>query len=175
MTTILGVETNDGFTISADLQTSSGDRPFIHRDIRKITTYGQYVVTGAGVSRYVDVVLFARTLPIYNSGDLDNMYEFVVTKVIPEIKRLHDECGYNLKEDESFEFLIGLAGQLYYIAEDYSVIRTDSGVYGLGTGGKIALGCYLAGNLTVREAVHIAIKQDINSGGPVQSVSRKKP
>jgi len=97
----------------------------------------------------------------------------MVSKFIPEIKKAHDSTGITLDKEDGFAFLVGLNNKIYYIAEDYSVLRTDTGIYSMGTGGELALGAYHAG-ATVRQAMKTAIKFDVNSGGKIQIVKRGK-
>lgn len=168
MTTILAVQYDDGFIIGADSQVTSYDRPYSHPDVKKITEQGDYVIAGAGNSRYCDIVQYGWTLPPYDGSD---EYYFMVNKVVPEIKAAHDCTGVILGKDESFKFIIGLNKKLFYVEEGYSVIRSDVGIYGLGTGSDLAVGAFSAGS-TVRDAIKIAIKFDINSGGKIQIVKR---
>jgi ATP-dependent protease HslVU (ClpYQ) peptidase subunit len=97
----------------------------------------------------------------------------MVSKVVPELKKAHDSTGVNLDKEDGFSFLIGLDNKIYYVAEDYSVLRTDTGIYAMGTGGELALGAYHTG-ATIRQAMRTAIKFDINSGGKIQIVKRGK-
>ena len=78
---------------------------------------------------------------------------------------------FRSKDDDSFQFIVGLNNKLFMITEDYSVIRTNTNVYGVGSGSLYAIGALFAG-VSVREAVKIAIKLDINSGGKIQIVRR---
>jgi ATP-dependent protease HslVU (ClpYQ) peptidase subunit len=168
MTTIVGVETKTGFTIAADSQTTEGERPYISKDVPKIVEVGDYVICGAGTSRYCDIITYGWEPPAY---DGTNLYKFMVCKFIPSMRKAHEETGYVLKEDEGAVFLVGLENKLFYICEDYSVLRSDSKMYSIGTGGNWALGALFAG-ATVEEAMKIAIKLDINSGGKIQIIRR---
>lgn len=169
MTTILAVQQKDGFIFAADQQVTESERPFVHPDVKKITEVGQYVIGGAGISRYCDIIQFGWEPPQWD-GSMDP-YTFMVSVFANEMRLKHKETGYRLKADDSFKFIVGFLGELYFISEDYSVIKTDSGIYGIGTGGDLAVGAYAAG-ASVEEAVKIAIKFDINSGGEPQIVKR---
>ena len=168
MTTIVGVQHRDGFVLAADSQITDGDRPYISPDVPKITQVGEYVLAGAGVSRYCDVILYGWKPPVYDGTD---EYTFMVSKFIPEMRKMHDETGYTLKDEDSFQFIVGLNNKLYHITEDYSVIRTSTNVYGVGSGSPYAIGALFAG-ADIRQAVKIAIKLDINSGGKVQIIKQ---
>lgn len=168
MTTVVGVQYKNGFVLAADSQITDGDRPYISPDVPKIAQVGEYVIAGAGVSRYCDIVLYGWKPPVYDGTD---EYTFMVSRFIPELRKIHEETGYTLKDEDSFQFVVGLNNKLYHITEDYSVIRTNTNVYGVGSGSPYAIGALFAG-ADIREAVKIAIKLDINSGGKIQIVKR---
>ena len=170
MTTIAAVQHREGFVIAADSQVTDNDRPFIHSDVKKITKIGDYVLAGAGISRFCDVIMYGWNPPKYDGSD---KYTFMVSKFIPEMKKAHDECGYVLKEEDSFQFLVGIRNSLFQINYDYSVFKTDTGFYGIGSGGSYAVGA-LAIGATLREAVKVSIKFDINSGGKIQIIKQGK-
>lgn len=168
MTTIVGVQYPKGFVLAADSQVTDNDRPFISKDMPKITVVNEYVLAGAGISRYCDIILYGWTPPVYDNTD---EYIFMVSKFIPAMRKMHEETGYTLKDEDSFQFLVGLNNKLFMITEDYSVIRTNTNVYGIGSGSLYAIGALFAG-VNIRQAIAIAIKLDINSGGKIQIVKR---
>lgn len=168
MTTILGVQHKNGFTMAADSQVSVGDQPFYHSDITKIVTVGEYTIAGAGNARYCDVIAYDWIPPKY---DGTNLYTFMVSKVIPSMREAHEKTGYTLKDDEIFLFLIGLENKIFYITEDYTVLMSNTNHYGIGTGAAYGLGALAAG-VGIEEATKIAIKLDINSGGKIQIVQQ---
>lgn len=168
MTTILAVQHKGGFVIAADSQVTEEERPYFSTKVKKIAELDDYVLAGAGNSRYVDIVLFGWEPPRYDGS---NIYNFMVTKFIPELRKIHEETGYTLKDDESFGFVVGLDNKLFYIAGDYSVLMEDKGIYGLGTGSSYAIGA-VAGGATIEKALEVAKQFDINTGGKVQIVKR---
>lgn len=168
MTTILGVQSKNGFTIAADSQVTADDRAYIHNSMPKIVEVGDYVIAGAGNSRYCDVVLFGWEPPKYD-GTAE--YKFIVSTFIPELKKVHEGTGYTLKDDDTFSFLVGLNGRLFQVSEDYSVILTNTNVYGIGSGSSYAIGAYLATG-SINTAMNIAKKLDINTGGKIQIIKK---
>lgn len=168
MTTILGVQHDQGFVIAAESQVTEADRPFYHSDVKKIVEIGDYVIAGAGMSRFCDIIQYGWEPPAYDGSD---PYRFMVSQFIPSMRLKHKETGYRLKPDESFKFIVGLRGKLYYIADDYSVLRTQHGLYGIGSGSELAMGAYEAG-ASIEEAIKIAIKFDVNSGGDIQVITK---
>jgi hypothetical protein len=168
VTTILGVQTKNGFTVAADSQVTADDRAYIHSSMPKIVQIGDYVISGAGNSRYCDIVMFAWEPPRYDGSE---PYKFMVSQFIPELKKIHESTGYTLKDDDTFSFLIGLDNKLFQVSEDYSVIVTDTNVYGIGSGSAYAVGAYLATS-SVSTAMNVAKKLDINTGGRIQTVKK---
>lgn len=76
-------------------------------------------------------------------------------------------------------FIVAVYGQLYFIDEAYGLERSGNKVYAAGTGMELALGAATALGIQnvddweeacdiLYEAVKIAIKYDIHSGGKVQ-------
>lgn len=167
MTTIIGIQRKNGFLLAADAITNN-DRSYEHKDVKKITEVGDYVLSGAGTSRYCDIILYGWQPPVYDGSE---PYIFMVSKFIPEMRKMHEETGYTLKEEEGFEFIVGLKNNLYYIAEDYSVLKTKTNMYGIGSGSAYALGAVDAG-ADIITAIKIASKFDIHTGGKIQVVER---
>lgn len=164
MTTIIGVQRQWGVLMAADSQVNWGDRPTTSFGVEKITSRNGYLIAAAGDGRVADMVCYEWKPPkITGSGD---MHKFVVTKVVPSLRKFLNDGNADYKNAE-FEILIALRGQLYAIASDLSVIRDEEGFYGIGTGGQYAVGALYSG-ASLEDAVTIAIKLDINSGGPIQ-------
>jgi ATP-dependent protease HslVU (ClpYQ) peptidase subunit len=168
MTTIIGVQHQYGFVVAADQQVTCEDRAYIHSDVMKIVKNNGYVIAGAGNSRYCDVILYDWKPPSYDGSTI---YNFMVSKFIPEMRKAHENTGYVLKDNESFEFIVGLKNRLYYVGEDYSVIRTNTGIYGIGTGSSYAVGAVAAG-ADIKTAMKVADKFDVNTGGRIQIVKQ---
>lgn len=170
MTTIIGVEYADGFVMASDSQITSDDRAYTSNDVPKITQVAEYTIAGAGISRYCDVVMYGWNPPKFVPGD---DYIFMVSKFIPAMRKAHEDCGYTLKDEDTFQFIVGVNKKLYYINYDYSVIRSDNGIYGIGSGAQYAIGALEVG-ATMREAMKASIKYDVNSGGKIRIVKRGK-
>ena len=168
MTTIIAIKDSQGFTFAADAQVTDTERPYMHRSMKKIVEVGDYVMAGAGNSRCCDVILFGWKPPAYDGTE---HYTFMVSKFIPAMRRHHEDAGVTLKEDEDFVFLVGFNGRVFHVAGNYAVLETNTGLYGIGTGAAYALGA-LAQGATIPEAMKVAKKFDINTGGKTQTVER---
>lgn len=164
MTTILGVQRQWGVEIAADSQVNWGDRPTVAFGINKIVRKNGYLLAAAGESRLTDPICYEWKPPkIVVSGDV---HTFVVTKVVPSLRKFFTDQNIDYKSAE-FELLLAARGELFSIASDLSVIKDELGIYGIGTGGQYAVGAMYAG-AEPEGAVLIALRLDINSGGPVQ-------
>jgi ATP-dependent protease HslVU (ClpYQ) peptidase subunit len=76
-------------------------------------------------------------------------------------------------KDDGFDLLLAINGEVFQITNDYTLLRTSTGIYGIGSGADYAIGALMAG-ATVEEAIKIAIKLDINSGGSIQIESSER-
>ena len=169
MTTILGVQHRNGLTLAADLQVTSGDRPYIHPDLEKIVAVGQLLVACAGSARFADVALNLWKPPTYNNETTE--YRFMVSKIIPSLRNAAERNGVTLKDDEQFQMLVALNGKLFEIAQDYTVLVSSSNIYGIGSGSMYGIGALSAG-ADIETAIKISTKFDINTGGKIQVVKQ---
>jgi len=170
MTTIIAMRDSNGFIFAADAQVTDTERPYQHKSMKKIVEINEYVMAGAGNSRCCDVILYGWEPPKYDGSEL---YIFMVSKFITAMRKQHEDTGITLKEDEDFVFLVGFKDRVFHIAGNYAVLETDTGLYGIGTGAGYALGA-IAHGATLQEAMKIAKKFDINTGGKIQIVERGK-
>lgn len=172
MTTILGQQLRDGFIIAADSQVTSGDRPYRHSSMEKISRVGYLWVAGGGHAAACDLIQNMWTPPSRKSSVKMDPYHEMVTSIAPSIKWAIDKSGLSIKEDEEPVFLIGLDGFLFFV-EGQAVMMSDTGIYGVGTGSHYAIGAVAAG-ASPEEAVKIASKFDVNTGGKIQVVKGVK-
>ena len=169
MTTILGVQHKNGLTLAADLQVTSGDRPYIHPDLEKIAAVGQLLVACAGSARFADTALNLWKPPTYDGHSSE--YKFMVSKIIPSLRNTMEVNSVTLKDDEQFQMLIGINGKLFEIATDYTVLVSSSNIYGIGSGSAYGIGALAAG-ADIETAVKISAKFDINTGGKIQVIKQ---
>jgi ATP-dependent protease HslVU (ClpYQ) peptidase subunit len=171
MTTILGIEHKNGFVVAADSQTTDRERPFYHPDIKKIIEVGNYVIAGAGQSSLIDIYQGGYSPVEMTEGFTGNIYQFITSKFIPELRQLHVDSGYVAKKTNDFEFIVGYKNKLFYIASDYSVLKSKDGFYAVGSGYAYGLGA-LATGINIKQAIKIASRFDVNTGGAIQLVTR---
>lgn len=166
MTTIIGIEDATGCYLAADNQTTVDNRPFFDPSTPKIRSIGDFLVACAGAGLACDIVNHMWYPPVLGSFH-SSAYEFMVTDVVPAIKRAFEANGFPSSEDESYAILIAYQGHLFEIGSDGTVLSREDGIYGIGTGSTFAIGALEAG-ATLEEAMRIASSNDIYTGGEIQ-------
>ena len=166
MTTILGQQFENGFILAADSQVTSGDTPYRHSVMQKISRVGDLWIAGAGDAAICDVIQHMWTPPKIPK-DIDNPYIFMVKEIIPSMKWAVEKSGIESKkskdDDDDFEFIVGIANRLF-IVSGWAVLASEAGIYGIGTGGAYGVGALAAG-AKIEKALAIASRYDINTGG----------
>jgi len=166
MTTILGLQLEDGVTLAADSQITYS-RIYIQENSGKITRRGDYLIAGAGDVSAGDIAQHIWQPPKPTVADKKDVRHFVITKVIPSLRECLSANGYRKaeKEDDGWSFIIALCGQLFEIADDFSVLTDSSGYYGIGSGSPYALGALHQG-ASLEQALQIADRLDPNTSTP---------
>jgi ATP-dependent protease HslVU (ClpYQ) peptidase subunit len=166
MTTIVAVESKHLATIVAESYTTYGDRPYYHPDVKKITKSGSWLLAASGDARACDIITNVWKPPSPRGNK--NLHIFVSTTVIKSLRKILSENEYTQQpKDDGFDLLMILNGQVFHITNDFTLLKSINGLYGIGSGSAYALGAIEAG-ADIVQAVRIAIELDINSGGPIQ-------
>jgi ATP-dependent protease HslVU (ClpYQ) peptidase subunit len=182
MTTIVAVQYDDKVIFAADNQvTGDSGRRYNHPDMKKIVQRGEFLVAGSGEVQPCDVIQHQWTPPKMTAKDCDDVYHFMIVKVMPSLRKCLTDNGYDFNEgkgdgkaDENrFNFLIAVCGEVFDVADDLSVCRSADGIYGVGSGSSYAIGALHAG-ARPKKAVEIACKLDVNTSGPIQIVEQLK-
>jgi ATP-dependent protease HslVU (ClpYQ) peptidase subunit len=182
MTTIVGVQYEDKCVIAADNQvTGDSGRRYNHPDMKKIAERGEFLIAGSGEVQPCDVVQQIWQPPKLTAKDRADLYKFMIVKVMASLRKCLTDNGYDFNEgkgdgkadDTRFNFLIAVGGELFDVADDLSVCRSELGIYGVGSGSPYAMGALLAG-ATPEEAVEHACKVDVNSSGPILIMEQYK-
>lgn len=182
MTTIVAVQYGDKVTFAADNQvTGDNGRRYNHPDMKKIVQLGEFLVAGSGEVQPCDVIQHQWTPPKVTAKDREDVYHFMITKVMASLRDCLTKNGYDFNEgkgdgksDENrFNFLIAVCGEVFDVADDLSVCRSGDGIYGIGSGSPYAIGALHAG-AKPKKAVEIASKLDVNTSGPIQIVEQYK-
>lgn len=168
MTTIVGVQTEDGCVIASDSRVAEGGKVYTHPEMVKAVERGSYIIAGAGDYRALQVVLHGWQPPLLTAKAKQNIYEFAINKIAPSLKATLLEAGIDFNKvsdnsDDKFELqlLLGINGTILEIDSDFAIAMNDTNFYAIGSGGDYALGALHAG-ASVLDAMRIAA---INNNG----------
>jgi hypothetical protein len=176
MTTIVGIQYRNKSVLVADNQVTDGEgRRFIHPDMKKIAKRGEFLIAGSGEVQPCDVVQHFWNPPKPTATDKRDLYHFIITKAMPSIRKCLVDNGFDFNEgkgegksdEQRFHFLLCVGGELFDVADDLSVCRTEDGFYAVGSGAAYALGALAAG-ANPEQAVSISCKFSVYSSGPLQ-------
>ena len=169
MTTIIAVQLDDRVVFGADNQVTAGNgRKYNHAQMAKISERGKFLTAVAGDVAARDIIQHIWTPPNQTSTDRKNLYHYVITKVIPSLKQCFKDNDYkvnNNDDDVGFMLLIAVHGEVFEIADDFSVVINDQGLYAIGSGSSFAIGALYA-KATIDEALRIAEVNDVYTSGP---------
>jgi ATP-dependent protease HslVU (ClpYQ) peptidase subunit len=188
VTTLIAYQGRDYCVIAADTQTTSNELKSDCSPMGKIALNGRFLVAAAGLVRGMNLIQHAFVPP--SPARVKNLDKFMVASFIPSLRKTFSMSGYDIRAEghpSSFEndFIVGVAGTLYFIDEVYGVEKTKDKVYCTGTGAELALGAADALGIDkaktrleviaiLTKAVKTAMKFDINSGGQVQIAIQSK-
>lgn len=170
MTTIIGIEYPDRSILVADSRvTDDAGRIYAHRSMKKISQRGALLIAGAGEVAPCDIAQNIWNPPQFTAKDKKDVYRFMITKVMPSLRKCLADNGYNFEEDKKdgmrFQFLISVGGEIFDVDEDLSVMKSDDNLYAIGSGGPYALGALYAG-AEPETAMEIASKVSAYSAAP---------
>lgn len=176
MTTIVGIEKDGVVTLGADSQVTDGNRKHNNLKMEKITKNNGYLIAGSGDSSACDILQHLFIPPVPSIIERKNLYIFMITKFVPEMRQCLKDNDYepDAKDgDSGFQMLIAFDGELFDISNDFSVLLSGDGIYGVGSGSQFGIGALYAG-ATVEEALNKAANNDIYTSGPFQIVKQTK-
>lgn len=168
MTTIIGRDTHEGCVLAADALTTSDGRPFAGPSIRKIVARGEYLLAASGAGGLCDHITHVWKPPKYTGGAV---YDVLTASVVPSLMKSlrNSDMLTGDKEENTFQLLLAVAGEVFQIEADGTVLDDESGLYGIGSGAAYALGAIEAG-ATLTEALDIAAVYDVYTRAPMQIV-----
>ena len=178
MTTIIGIEYDDHSLIVADSRvTDDSGRIYAHKVMKKVAKRGSILIAGAGEVAPCDISQNIWVPPAFTAKDKKDVYRFMITKVMPSLRKCLTDNGYNFDEDKKdgmrFQFLISVGGEMFDVAEDLSVMKSNDNMYAIGSGGAFALGALYAG-ATPHQAMEIACKVSAYSAPPFYEETQYK-
>ena len=179
MTTIVGVQHEDYCEIHVDSRVTDDDgRIFSHPDMLKFAERGALIIAGSGEVLPCDIAQNMWTPPRLLAEDKKNVYKFMITKVMPSLRKVLMDNGYNFEEpkeknDTRFHFIIACNGELFDVDQELSVTRDISGIYAVGSGASYALGAVHAGASPLK-ALEIATTLSAYTAPPFHSIEQYK-
>jgi len=177
MTTIVSVQSNDGVLFGADSQvTASNGRKYSATRMVKITQRNDYIIAGSGECAPCDIAQHIWIPPKPTVKDKRDLYHFMIATVVPSLKQCFKDNDYKVNPDDdetAFSFLVAICGEVFEIADDFSISLDDSGFYGVGSGSGYAIGALHAG-ATVEQALSIAAKNDAFTSAPFIYIEQEK-
>lgn len=167
MTTILAQQFENGFVIAADSQVTSGDTPYRHSVMQKISRVGDLWIAGAGDAAVCDTLQHMWTPPKLPK-DISNPYLAMVKDIVPSMRWAVEKSNVKTEKDEDYEFIVGIANRVFVVT-GWTTLASEAGIYGVGTGAPYGIGALAAG-ARIETAISIAAKYDVNTGGRPQIV-----
>ena len=178
MTTIVGMQTENGCVIASDSRVADNGKVYTHPDMVKAVERGNYIIAGAGDYRALQVVLHGWQPPIVTAKAKTNIYEFAINKVAPSLKSTLNEAGIDFNKvsdnsDDKFELqlLIAINGTILEIDSDFAIAMNDTNLYAIGSGGDYALGALHAG-ASVLDAMRIAALNNNGTSAPFHIIEQ---
>jgi 20S proteasome alpha/beta subunit len=184
MTTIVGIEGIDYALLVADSQITEDNLVTLATSTPKIVEVNKFLLAISGDTRPGDILSYNWKPPAYRNED---PVLFMGRKVIPSIITAFNDNNYDYSKadkDGGFDYLLSFNGNIFRVACDLSFFQNSLGLYGIGSGGQLALG-YLYGvrkndieldyaKRHARKAVEIASVLDANTGKPLQFVVQER-
>ena len=178
MTTIIGVQHEDGCVLLADSRTTDGSgRIYSHASVKKLSECGPAIVGGSGEVMPCDITQHIWVAPPLTAKDKKDPFHYMITKAMPSLRKCLTQHGYNFDEpspgENRFQFLIAVDGEIFDVDQDLAVSRVDDGIYAVGSGAPYAIGALHAG-ASIMEAMEIAAKVTAFTAPPYIRMEQKK-
>lgn len=149
-----------------------------HYGAAKVFENGGVTFGVAGSARTSDVLEFASIPEMDSHKPGFNTREWIITSLVPAILGSLREVGAleerNGLADTDSILILSVRGEAGYLSGNGAFVRDDSGLLGVGSGSKYALGAVRAG-ASLEEAVKIATELDMYSGGEVKTLKVEEP
>lgn len=173
MTTIIGIDDARDCELIADAQTTTDNRPYRHSQLSKLVRRGDYILAAAGSGVACDLAQYVWMPPPWDGSEPAT---FMRSMVIPHLRGTLDSNDWqpNYDKDDTLQMLVALAGRIFQIETDFTVLMRADGLYAIGSGSAYAIGALEAG-ATPDEAMQIAARNDIYTGLPADRIVQEKP
>lgn len=159
MTCIVGLVDNGKVYIGGDSAGVAGLSLAVRAD-PKVFCNGEFVFGFTTSFRMGQLLAHSFQPPARRAED--DVYAFMVTNFVNAVRECLKTGGYAHKEHEvesGGTFLVGHAGRLFMIADDYQVGENVDGYDAVGCGAEIALGSlYSTGTMVAKKRVTTALR-----------------
>lgn len=171
MTTIIGIQGDDFGVLAADSLFVSGSRPYVSNGMDKIRYVNGVWIGFAGDGLAIDMV--AGWKPV-----TDTWHELATSLKDHFVSKSYTHS------DDAWDALCLVDGVVVEISADYSWVRDDDRIYGIGTGGDYAIGALSSMKSpwanaekairAARAALKVSERYDINTGGEKQIIIQEE-
>jgi len=162
MTCIVGVVENGTVWLGADSAGASAETGQVEiRSDEKVFVRGPYAMGFTTSFRMGDLLRYSVVLPIPTEDERD-LRGFMVIRFIDAVRDALNKGGFATKKDQvesGGNFLVGIRGHLFEIANDYQVAEVACQFAAVGSGWQLALGAlHAGGSLPVKERIYKALE-----------------
>lgn len=181
MTIIVGLKTSDGVILGCDSQGSAEYNKTFRKDSKIFEVHG--IGYGFTSSYRMGQILKYHTTEILDNMRENDLYGYIVTKLVPMYRRILTENGFKSNTngvDSGGSFLLAIDGRLFAVLEDFQVEERLEEYNAIGCGDSYALGALYtqSSNLKPKARVIDAIKASkyfsCGCGGDIQTLFLKK-
>lgn len=159
MTCVVGVKTDRGVWIGADSQATGGHSKSFRSD-PKVFLNGDMVFGYTSSFRMGQILEHSFSPPAMSVGE--GMMRYMCTSFIDSVRMALKEGGFaagDKSPESGGTFLVGFAGDLYEISDDYQVARVVDGYTAIGSGYDNALGAlFVTVEMDPEPRIEMAIK-----------------
>jgi ATP-dependent protease HslVU (ClpYQ) peptidase subunit len=178
MTTIIGVEHEDGCVLLADSRTTDSEgRIYSHSSITKLNKRGDFIIGGSGEASPCDIAQHLWIPPKLTARDRKDLQHFMIVKAMPSLRKCLSSNGYNFDERSNdgsrFQMLIAVNGVIFDVDQDLVASRNEPGIYAVGSGSSYALGALHAG-ADIMGAMEIAASLTVYTAPPYLQLEQSK-
>lgn len=132
MTCIVGLETEHGVLLGADSAASNNDGISIRNDT-KLFRSGPFTIGFTTSYRMGQLLRYSLNVGAPDTWDVDR---FMATTFVNAVRQTLEDGGV----ETGGTFLVGIAGRLYGIFDDFQISHAAAGFESVGSGGAYALG-----------------------------------
>lgn len=173
MTTIVATESNGDVQFASDSQISYGWRKSPD-SVSKVFPNGSVVFGVAGAVRVANILRWSLLPEPPKSRAVEDLERWAVMELAPTLsKALNDALAMRVDSNEAdtgSTFIMAVNGRAFLMSADFAVTREGDGRYAVGSGSAYARGALAAG-ATLVDAVKIAARFDVGTGGKVAEAS----